>query len=365
MNKEEVVRLNVKNIESHSYCHILALGNTEHSDSDKFKIVSQYDFIKSLKTETQRSIIGDNDFFIKDPSVIDQKIREAADVWGEMVSVNRTFFDGDVTELATIAARKCLSDAVSNFGFDVNDIDAIIGATNTGPGYPSLADFVKEGLNLRNEAMCFDVTEACVAGSVAVFQGWSLIRSGACRNVLVVASEKATTLTDKENWQGSNLFGDGSFAMLLTASNNPQDESFDYFEFNSFPHDGNLKHIQKTETGFVQVGKKVHIFVIRDVVNALKMCIPETGYKIEDIKHLLFHQPSNKTISSLIEQVSSMWSNFDGKIHRGDSLGNISSASFGHLLSTKYHSGEIKQGEPILSCTFGAGLSVGIIVFKL
>lgn len=359
------MRLTVKNISKNKYCHILTLGNTEQTDSEKFKIISQYDFIKTLSPDTQRSIVGDPDYLIKDEEEYESKIHETADNWGEMVSVNRTFFDGHIEELATIAARKCLDEAVANFGFDVNTIDAIIGATNTGPGYPSMADFIKEGLNLRNDAMCFDVAEACVAGSVAIFQGWSLITSGACSNVLVVAAEKATSLTDKENWQGSNLFGDGSFAMLLTASDNPNDESFDYFEFNSFPHDGNLKFIQKIETGFVQVGKKVHIFVIRDVVNALQSCIEHTGYDISEIKHLIFHQPSNKTISSLVEKVSKMWSDFKGDIHRGENMGNISSASFGHLLSRKYHSGIIKKGEPILTCTFGAGLSIGIIVFRM
>lgn len=350
---------------SSKFCNIVAISHTDINDSDKFKKISQSDFIKSLKPETQRSIIGDIDFAIQEQEEINKKISEAADVWGEMVTINRTFFEGEVTELAVIAARKCLMEAQNDKRFELDNIDAIIGATNTGPGYPSLADFVKEGLGLRNDAMCFDVTEACVAGSTAVFQAWSLIRSGACRQVLVVSSEKATTLTDIDNWQGSNLFGDGAFAMLLIASDNPEDESFSYFEFNSFPHDGNLKHIQKTETGFVQVGKKVHIFVIRDVVNALVNCVPRTGYNLSDIKHLIFHQPSNKTVTSLQEQLAAKWSDFKGIFHRSIDMGNISSASFGHLLSTKFHSGEIKRGEPILSCTFGAGLSVGIMAFKM
>lgn len=355
----------IENKASSKYCHILTISHTEINDSDKFRIISQYDFIKSLKPETQRRIIGDVDYKINESEELNKKISEAADVWGEMVSINRTFFDGDVAELATIAARKCLSEAQNDKRFVLDNIDAIIGATNTGPGYPSLADFVKEGLGLRNDAMCFDVTEACVAGSTAVFQAWSLIRSGACRQVLVVSSEKATVLTDKENWQGSNLFGDGAFAMLLLASDNPEDESFSYFEFNSFPHDGNLKHIQKTESGFVQVGKKVHIFVIRDVVNALINCVSRTGYNLSEIRHLIFHQPSNKTVTSLQEQLSAKWSDFKGVFHRSINMGNISSASFGHLLSTKFNSGEIKRGEPILSCTFGAGLSIGIIAFKM
>jgi len=360
------MRLSVKKLEKQIYCRILSLGHTEQQDSDKFQIISQYEFIKSLSSETKKRIVGDIDFPDDEVEILDNRLKEIADVWGEMVSINRTFFDGDVTELGIIAARKCISNAkTQNPNFDENNIDAIIAATNTGPGYPSLADFIKEGINLRNDAMCFDVTEACVAGSVGIFQAWTLIISGACRNVLVVAAEKATSLTDKENWQGSNLFGDGAFAMLLTASNNPDDESFDYFEFNSFPHDGNLKYIQKTDTGFVQVGKKVHIFVIRDVVNALQNCIPYTGYEVSQIKHFVFHQPSNKTVSSVQEKLATIWSDFKGKFYRSSDLGNMSSASFGHLLSTKFQSGEIKRGEPILTCTFGAGLSLGIMLFRL
>ena len=359
------MRLNVKQIEKRNYCRILSLGHTEQSDSDKFHIVSQHEFIKSLNPETQQTIAGKLEWD-DDNDSMDNKLKEIADTWGEMVSVNRTFFDGDVTELGIIAARKCISNAkTQNTNFDENNIDAIIGATNTGPGYPSLADYVKEGIGLRNDAMCFDVAEACVAGSVAIFQAWNLISSGACRNVLVVTAEKATSLTNKENWQGSNLFGDGAFAMLLSKSNNSEDDSFDYFEFNSFPHDGNLQHIQKTDSGFVQVGKKVHIFVVRDVVNALQACLPYTGYQISQIKHLVFHQPSNKTVSSVQEKLATIWSDFKGTFYRSSDLGNMSSASFGHLLSTKFYSGEIKRGEPILTCTFGAGLSLGIIVFKL
>lgn len=360
------MRLSVKKIEKQTYCQILSLGHTEQKDSDKFHVISQYEFIKSLSSNTQKKIVGDIEFADDELESFDNRLKEVANVWGEMVSVNRTFFDGDVTELGIIAAKKCISYAKNqNPNFDENKIDAIIGATNTGPGYPSLADFIKEGINLRNDAMCFDVTEACVAGSVAIFQAWTLIISGICQSVLIVAAEKATSLTNKENWQGSNLFGDGAFAMLLESSNNPDDESFDYFEFNSFPHDGNLKHIQKTDTGFVQVGKKVHIFVVRDVVNALQASIPYTGYDISQIKHLVFHQPSNKTINSVQEKLATIWSDFKGTFYRSSDLGNMSSASFGHLLSTKFQSGEIKKGEPILTCTFGAGLSLGIIVFRL
>jgi 3-oxoacyl-[acyl-carrier-protein] synthase III len=341
--------------DSQHFCHIIGLGHSEPTDSEFFRIVTQEEFIRSLPQDVQEVICKNG-----------ATIEEVAKTWGEMISEKRTFFDGDISSLAMFAVNRCFED-LKNRGidFDPSSIDAVIGATNTGPGYPSLADFVKNGIGVKSEAMCFDVAEACTAGSVAIFQAQSLIRSGACKNVLVTCAEKATTLTNLENWQGSNLFGDASFAVLLTATNDPNLETFDFFEFNSFPYQGNLGLIRKTETGFVQEGKKVHIFVVKDIVESLVNSIKKAGINPVDIDHLVVHQPSNKTVSSLKDYILPKLPEFKGIFHKSEDIGNASSASFGNMLSKHYHEGMIKSGELIVTCTFGAGLSVGIIGLRL
>lgn len=338
------------------FCKIAGVGHSELSDSDKFEVVSQKDFINSLPNE----IISD--ITKKGEKTVD----EVAISWSDMISEYRQFFSGSVWELASFAINRCFESASERgFNIDASEIDAIIGATNTGPYYPSLADYIKNDLSSRSKAMCFDVTEACTAGSVGLFQAYSMISSGACKNVLVVSSEKASTLTKKENWQGSNLFGDTSFAFLLTRSDNPKDESFELFDFVSYPYDNNLEFIRKTDTGFVQNGRKVHIFVIRDVINEIEESIINSNIDINNIKHLITHQPSNKTVISLSDGFMGKFPDFRGTIHRSENIGNASSASFGHLLSYKYHNNMIKDDESILTCTFGAGLSIGIVLLKL
>ncbi|MGQ9819377.1 MAG: 3-oxoacyl-[acyl-carrier-protein] synthase III C-terminal domain-containing protein, partial [Candidatus Kapaibacteriales bacterium] len=338
------------------FCKLLGVGHSTHTDDPRFKVISQLEFIQMLPSEIQKDLVNKTGTSIYD----------VANTWAEMISPYRTFFSGTIDELAMFSVNRCIEDAKKKDPeFSVGQIDAIIGATNTGPQYPSLADFVKNRLPARNNSMCFDVTEACTAGVVATFVGFSMIQAGICRNVLVACSEKATELTKMENWQGSNLFGDASFAFLLQSTQNPEDASFNFFYFNSYPYSGNLELIKKTETGFVQEGRKVHLFVVKNVVETLVESVSMANINVENIKHLIFHQPSRKTLSSLEEYLLSYWKNFKGIFHKSENIGNASSASFGQLLSERYHQGLIKRDELIVCGTFGAGLSIGIMALSL
>ncbi len=341
-----------KNQLANSFVQIYGLGHSDSNDDPRFKVISQKEFIEMLPREVQSQITKNGEV----------PIDEVASYWSEMISPFRTFFSGSIDELAMFSVKRCLEHAVSrNPDFKTEEIDAIIGATNTGPGYPSLADFVKNQLGVRTNAMCFDVTEACTAGVVATFVGYSMIRSGACNDVLITCSEKATELTRLENWQGSNLFGDASFAFLLRKTDISENDSFKFFFFNSYPYSGNLELIRKTSDGFVQEGKKVHLFVVKNVVETLIDSVQKAGLLPSDIKHLVFHQPSRKTVTSLQDYLLSYWKDFKGEFHQSENIGNASSASFGQLLSERYHQGIIKKNELIVCGTFGAGLSIGIM----
>ncbi len=338
------------------FCKISGIGHSEPSDSELFQIITQEEFINMLPQEAVNEITRYGEI----------SIQEIASTWSEMISEKRTFFKGSLEQLGNFAVNRLVNN-ISNISKEelFSDLDAIIGATNTGPIYPSLADFIKNEIGVRNSAMCFDVTEACTSGSVALFQAYCMIKSGSCRKVLVVASEKATKLTDISNWRGSNLFGDASFAVLLERAETPDEDSFDFFYFNSFPFDGNLHLIQRTEDGFVQDGKKVHLFVVKTVVDEIFENLKLANIEPSEIKHMVFHQPSRKTTSSLEEYLRSRLPNLTGTFHYSDSVGNASSASFGNLMSKLYYDGVIKKGEYILTCTFGAGLSVAIIGLRL
>lgn len=341
--------VDVKTMASTARCRIVAWGHTDPNVDDGFTIVDQATFIAKHMSEAGRiDLLGSGDY--NNPEAIEAK---AADWISKTEIAQRIFFSGTTAELGAIAARRCLDRAK----ISADSVDAIIGATNTGPGYPSLADYVKLSLGSElSEAVCFDVTEACTASAVAIFNAWSLIRSGARQCVLVVCAEKATTLTSPDNWIGANLFGDAAFAVVLAADSV---DSFEFFYGDSLPFGGNINRVIKTVGGFKQDGPEVHKFVGRKVVPTVVQAVQQAGINPADIKHVIPHQPSGKTLTLFFSKLESAWPSFSGQKHQMvQNMGNLSSASTGYVISRQLEQGVIKSGDLVVVSTFGSGLSI-------
>lgn len=342
--------INVKKLKVGVPCNITGFGHTEVSDDPKrFQVVNQEEFIKEIMSDQ-----GRYNLFGHGPPWSGQEIKEKALKCIKQTSINtRMFFSGNTAELGVIAAKKCLEHA----NVKPNELGAIIGATNTGPGYPSVADHVKLWIGGHSNAMCYDAYEACTVGSIVVFLGWNLIHSGICDKVLVVVAEKATSLAPYDDWLASNLFGDASFAFLLQKS---QKEAFIFFDIDSLPYDGNLGFIVKTEEGFNQNGPQVHRFVGNIVVKSLVKAVGYAGLGPNTIDHLVSHQPSGKTLDLLEAKLRKRWTGFNGVFHRNVEIaGNTSGASTGLLISQGVHNGLIKKDQIAVVTTFGSGLSIG------
>jgi 3-oxoacyl-[acyl-carrier-protein] synthase III len=332
-------------------CKISGFGHTALEDDPRFTKMDQVTFIKRMMSDEGRRLLFDTE-----PPYSEADILAKANKWVSQTLIReRVFFFGSIVELATIAAQKCLEHA----GVSPKELDVIIGGTNTGPGYPTLADHVKLALGQESSAMTMDVTLACATSTAAVFMAYNLIRSGVCKKVLVVCAEQATKLTGYDNWKGSNLFGDAAFAFLLEATT--ESEVFVFFSLNSLPFEGLINKIRKTENGFEQDGNAVHKFVGRTVVNTVVEDVARAGIDPGAIKHLILHQPSGKTLGLVEENIGKRWPTFHGNVpHNVEFMGNTSSASTGWLISVGIHDGTIKRGDLIVIVTFASGLNIGI-----
>lgn len=346
----------VQTLSSPAPCHIIGYGHVELGDDPRYRVLTQEEFIRDRMTP-----VGKQDIFGKLPPWSKEDVRIVADRWREKTGIiNRNFFFGTTAELATIAAKKCLAHA----GVDAAELDFIVGGSNTGPGYPSLADYVKFHLGKESEAMAHDVAEACPVGAIAVLDGWTKIRSQLGEKVLVVCAERASALTEADYWRNSNLFGDGAFAFLL--GTRKEEESFIFFDGHCLPFGGGIEHIVKTEIGIRQNGDKVHQFAAKHVFRALTKAVEMAGINIADIDHVILHQPSKRTLDLLQSNLQRAWPEFRGTFHRNiESAGNTSGASTGTLISRGVHRGLIKRGQLVLVCTFGSGLSIANYAYRV
>lgn len=351
--------VNAREVPSLVNCRIAAWGHSAVQDDDRFQIVDQVDFIRKRMSASAREQL-----LLPAGADIDSVV----EMWKARTGIGeRVFFDGPIEDMAAIAAKKCLAKA----DIPPGQVDVIIGGTNTGPGYPSLADHVKLQLgDEASQAMAFDMTEACSVGAISVMVGWNLIHSGFARRVLVVCAEKATTLTDADNWRGgASLFGDAAFAVCLTASD---EEAFLFFAADSMPFGDNIKRIyRRSDTGFFQDGPKVHKFVGSTVARRIAEDVAMADISPSEIDHWVPHQPSGKTLDFLWHKVTGLpiaefqensdapWHSFRGIYHRNvETTGNTSGASTGWIISQATENGVIKTGDTVIVSTFGAGLSV-------
>ena len=347
--------LDVRKLEHGIPCAVRGFGYTELPDDCGYDNTR---FIQQALTETgYQQMIADLELGSLPQT---EAIAQAAQKFVDSIGITRRYiFPGNTAELGTLAAEACLRNA----GVSASDLSAIVVGTNTGHGYPSTADLIKQYLGQPSPAMCYDVAEACPSGVLAIFQGWLLVRSGVSP-VLVVGVDKTSTLASRHDWKGFNLFGDAAFAWLLTAG---QSEEFLFFDFVSDPFGGLSELVVRGYDGFFrQDGPAVHRYVAKIVPQVVERCLAAAAIDPLTIKHVIPHQPSAKTLDLLVSKFFSRWPTWRESVtvHRNiEVMGNTSAACTGWLIGRGIQTGLIKPGELCLVTSFGAGMSLGTFAF--
>ena len=355
---------------------ILGLGHTTGKEPGFKKDVSNEDFIRYVLSNKARE-----ELFGHQWPYTDKEIKETAKEWEEKTGVgSRTLFYGETWRMGYFAAVACLEHA----GVNIGEIDGIISGTNTpgdprlenprDQGFPSPADFIKNELALsesvcggKSDAFCVNMQEACTTAAPAIFLAYGAIRAGLCKKILLVFTENCMLLTHPDKWkEGSNLFGAGASAILLSASEDT--ESFLFFELTCDPYGENLSAIccdVNDANNFTQRGKDVLNYVAGTMPRNLKDAFARVGIDPEQLAFLIPHQPSGRLIKKFKENIKARWPEFKGKVTEERGVGNISCASTIMMLSKLVHDGTIKTNIIATLAPFGAGLSGGIIGIKI
>ncbi len=116
-------------------------------------------------------------------------------------------FDEDAITMAVAAASDCLR------GFDRRQIDGLLLASTTLPyKEKQSAATVAAAIDLNKEIITVDLTDSIRAGTIALFIAINMVKSGAMKNALVIASDCRLGAPQSEF---ESLFGDGAAALLV------------------------------------------------------------------------------------------------------------------------------------------------------
>ncbi len=124
----------------------------------------------------------------------------------------------DPNKATAFMGAEAAKDLLEQKGINPEEIDLIIVATVT-PEYmfPATACLIQHEIGAKN-AFAFDLSAACSGFLYALTTGSMYIESGRAKKVIVIGTDKMTSITDFTDRSTCILFGDGAGAVLLEAS---------------------------------------------------------------------------------------------------------------------------------------------------
>lgn len=275
---------------------------------------------------------------------------------------------------------KASEQAIERAGIDPKDIGLIISSTITNDFVtPSASCLIQRETGAVNAA-CFDLGAACTGFVYSVDTAARyLATDDKLKYVLVCANESLSHITNFKDRSSCVLFGDGAAAVILERSDklfaawtgaNGKGAKHLYARTNHGTHpfkkgepftvdDGTDPSV--THGLLVQNGKEVYKFATRALPLAAKNAAKKAGIEIDDVDWFVPHQANIRIIETAAKNLNVSMDKFYVNIDRH---GNTSSASIPIAFDEAVNKGVIKRGDKVCFVGFGAGLTLGALIFE-
>ncbi|MCX8534069.1 3-oxoacyl-ACP synthase III family protein [Chryseobacterium luquanense] len=293
--------------------------------------------------------------------------------------------DQVTSDLGFIAAKA----AIENSGIDPETLDYIIFAHNFGDvkfgtiqsdAVPSLASRVKHLLQIENNfCVAYDLLFGCPGWIEGVIQANAFIKSGIAKKCLVIGSETLSRVVDIHD-RDSMIYADGAGAVILEANSDDDDSgikshisaSYTLNEKDFLNFGKSYNNENGSDTKFIKMnGRKIYEFALVNVPEAMKKCLDQSGYSIDQLDKIIIHQANEKMDEAIVQRFYQLYDTptpSDIMPMVISKLGNSSVATIPSLLSmilnNELPSHTIKKGDILLFASVGAGMNINAFVYK-
>lgn len=280
--------------------------------------------------------------------------------------------DEHAADLGAAAAATACREA----GLDPVDLELIVCSTST-PDHllPSTACEIQARLGARRVG-CFDVQAACSGFiySTAVAEG--MIASGLATNVLVVAAEKMSAITDYTDRATCVLFGDGAGAVVLGPADGDGERGIlssilrtdgTQMELLWRPAGGGARPstpatLERRDEMLKQEGRPVYRYAVRSMSESTREAVARAGVTLGDVDWVIPHQANLRIIEGVARELGLPMSRMYVNIER---YGNTSSATIPIALDEGRRSGVFEPGMLLVFVAFGSGFTWAAQVVRL
>jgi 3-oxoacyl-[acyl-carrier-protein] synthase III len=266
------------------------------------------------------------------------------------------------SDLAYEAGKRALKAA----GLAADELDLIIVATMTPDMIlPSMGCSLQEKLGAR-KAAAFDIYAACSGFIYGMSIADAFIKSGACKNILLVGAEILSRFTDWEDRSTCILFGDGAGAAVIQRHAGKRGILSTHLH-----SDGSLGDLIHVPAGGAQhpathdtVHKRMHYIkmkgnetfkaAVRALEGVVQEALDHNKVAPEEIDFLIPHQANLRIIQAMAQRLKMP---MDKVVLTLPKYGNTSAASIPMALDEAVRDGRIKENHLLLFEAFGGGLT--------
>ncbi len=267
---------------------------------------------------------------------------------------------------ASHMGAKALEGLLEKKGINPDEIELIICSTVTPDmQFPATANMIGNLVGAKN-AYSFDLAAACSGFIYTLETAAQFIETGRHKKVVVVSTEKMSSIVDYTDRTTCILFGDAATAVLLepdTEGNGVVDSFLradgSGHEFLHLKAGGSLKPashatVDAGEHYLYQEGQAVFKFAVTRMADAAEKILKQNNLTGSDIKWLVPHQANKRIIDATARRIGISPKQVMINIEK---YGNTTSATI-PLCLWEWEK-ELKKGDNIILAAFGGGFTWG------
>ncbi len=293
-----------------------------------------------------------------------------------------------VADAGQTASDECFEAAQLLFekeGLDRSSVNGLIFVSQTFDYIaPATSVILQDRLGLSKDTVCFDVSFGCSGYINGVYLASTLIASGSCDKVLLLAGDTTTKMINEKDRSHRMVFGDCGSATLIEkaegkdicvhlCSNGAEHKSVivpaggfrmpatEETKKEYTDSDGNIRSLEN----LVMDGLAVFNFIVKDGASSVRTLLEYVGWTVDDVDFFAFHQATKFTFNHLKKKLKIKTDNVPLNIAN---YGNTGPTSVPLVITDTRHneSGyDTSTYKKVIMSAYGIGLSWGSIACDL
>lgn len=272
---------------------------------------------------------------------------------------NTGFSNLAITKDNVTTSDLCYKAAMNLFeAQDINraDIDGLVFVTQTPDWHlPATSHYLQDRLGLSKNIICFDVNEGCSGYEQGLYLASILVSAKQCKNVLLLAGDTISKITNPKDRATRLIFGDAGTASIIGEVGTTM-----FFNINTYGDryeaiitSGSRHRITRmsSNNGLLSLdGLGIMNFTLNEVPENILSLLEFANVKKEETDLFACHQANKLILMSLADKLDISRDKLPFVAGR---TGNTSSASIPLMLCQE----KFENLKTVLLCGFGVGLA--------